>query len=150
MERSLGKCLVWGCPESTQAACSQAQELGSQVWGCSQEFPLAQESSPRAQGQAGHSAESQELAHLGDSSLESLWGIPLRPPNCQEATVYLTALANCPTAMGLEEQSVLRGLRLGTQQGQGLARRQHWQLKQQNMVLEEREFFLVELAPSPA
>lgn len=150
MERSLEKCPVWGCPESTQAVCSQAQELGSQVWGCSQEFPLAQESSPKAQGQAGHLAESQELAHLGDSSLESLWGIPLRPPNCQEATVFLTAPANCPMAMGLEEQSVLRGPRLGTRQEQGLAHRQHWQRKQQSMVLEEREFFLVELAPSPA
>lgn len=39
LERSLGKCLVWGCQVYTQVEFFQEQELGSQVWGCSLEFP---------------------------------------------------------------------------------------------------------------
>lgn len=82
------------------------------------------------------------MAPLGVSNLESLWGTPLRLPSFQEAMVCPTVPANCPMAMGLEEQLVLPGARQGTQRAQGLAHRQHWQLRQQSMVLEELEPFL--------
>lgn len=128
----------------TQVECSQVQELGYQVWGCSLGFPLEQESSPRSQVEAELLLESQELDPLGVSSLEFLWGTLSRHPSCQVATDCPTALGNCPTAMGLEEWLV-PGPRLGTQRGQGLAPRlqQQQQLKQQNMVLEDLEFSLV-------
>lgn len=48
-EESLGKFLVSVFQVYTQAECSQEQELGSLVWECSLEFPLAQESRPRFQ-----------------------------------------------------------------------------------------------------
>lgn len=144
LEGSLGKCLVWGYQVYTQVECSQEQELGSQVWGCSLGFPLEQESRPRPQVEVELLLESQELDPLGVSSLESHWGTPSRHPSCQVATDCPTALGNCPMAMGPEEWLVL-GPRLGTRQGQGLARRlqQQPQLKQQSMVPEELEFSLV-------
>lgn len=48
-EESLGKFLVSVFQVYTQVECSQEQELGSLVWECSLEFPLAQESRPRFQ-----------------------------------------------------------------------------------------------------
>lgn len=134
----------------SQVECSQAQEVGSQVWGCSLGFPLEQESSPRPQVEPELSLESQELDHLEASSLASHWGTPSRHPSCQVATDCPTALGNCPMAMGLEELLVQRP-RLGTQQGQGLAPRlqQLQQLKQQSLqVLEEPEFSLVLEGPA--
>lgn len=127
----------------TQVECSQAQELGSQVWGCSPGFPLEQESSPRPQVEVELLLESQELDPLGVSSLEFHWGTLSRHPNCQVAMDCPTALGNCPMAMGLEEW-LAPGPRLGTQRGQGLAPRlQQRQLKQQSMVLGYRECSLV-------
>lgn len=135
---------------STQVECSQAQELGSQVWGCSLGFPLEQESSPRLQVEAELLLESQELDPLGVSSLESHWGTLSRHPSCQVAMDYPTALGNCPMAMGPEEWLVL-GPKLGTPQEQELAPRlQQQQLKQQNMVLEDLELSLVSVLEVPA
>lgn len=87
----------------TQVGCSQAQEAASQALGCSLEFPLEQESSPRPQVEAELLAGSQELAPLGDSSPESLWGTPSRPPSFQVVMACPTALGSCLMATGLEE-----------------------------------------------
>lgn len=87
--------------------------------------------------------ESQELDLSEGSSLESRWDTPSRHPSCQVAMDCLTALGNCPMAMGLEEWLVPQA-RLGIQRGQGLAPRlQQQRLKQQrSLVLEEPEFSL--------
>lgn len=134
---------MWGCPASTQAECSQAQELGSRVSGCSLGFPLELESRPRPQVEAELLLESQESDPLGASSLASHWGTPSRHPSCQVAMDCPTALGNCPLATGREEWLVLQA-RLGTRRGQELAPRlQRQQLKQQSSVPEEPGFSLV-------
>jgi len=149
-ERSLGRCPVWGCPVYTQVECSQAQELGSRVWGCSLGFPPEPESRPRPQVEVELSPESQESDPLGASSLASRWGTPSRHPSCQVAMDCPTALGNCPSAMGPEEWLV-PGPRLGTRRGQELARRlQQQQLKQQSMVREPGFSLVLEAAAFPA
>lgn len=152
-ERSPGKCPVWGCQVSIQEECSQEQELGSQVWGCSPGFPPEPESRPRPQVEAELLLESQELDPLGASSLASRWGTPSRHPNCQVAMDCPTALGNCRLAMGPEEWLVPEA-RLGTPRGQELVPRlqqQQQRLKQQSMVPEEPGFSLVsEAAAFPA
>ncbi|KAL0605566.1 Elastin [Plecturocebus cupreus] len=136
---------VWGCQVYTQVACSQAQEFGSPVWGCSLVFRLEQESSPRLQVELGLLLESQELDPLQDSNLESHWGTPSRPPSCLVAMDFPIAPGNCPMAMGLAEWLVQQA-RLVTQQGQGLALRQQQQqqLKQQSLVLEPESSLALE------
>lgn len=122
----------------TQAECSRAQELGSQVWGYSLEFPLAQESRPKLQVEVVLLLESQGLGPLGDSSLVSHWVTPSKHQSCQVATDCLIPMGSHPM------EWLVQGARLATQQGQGLDhRRQQQQLKQPSMVLEELESFLV-------
>lgn len=122
----------------TPAEYSQAQELGSQVWGCSPEFPLAQESRPRLQVEVVLLPESQVSGPLGDSSLVSPWVTPSKPRSCQVAMDFPTPMGSCPM------EWLVQAARLATQQGQGSDPRQRQQqLKQRSMVLEELESSLV-------
>lgn len=149
LEESLGKFLAWVFQVYTQVACSREQELGSPVWGCSLEFPPAQESKPRFQVEEVLLLESQGSGPLGASSLVSHWVIPSKHQSCQVAT-------DCPIPMGYRPMEwLVQGARLATQRAQGLdPRRRRRQLKRPSMVLEELESslvlegaaFLVELA----
>lgn len=138
-EESLGKFLVSVFQVYTQAECSQEQELGSLVWECSLEFPLAQESRPRFQvEEVVLFLESQGLGPLEVSSLVSHWVIPSKHQSCQVAM-------DCPIPMGnYPMEWLVQGAKLATQRGQGSGPRQQWQqLKQRSMVLEELESSLV-------
>lgn len=138
LEESLGKFLALVFQVYTQAECSQEQELGSLVWGCSLEFPLAQESRPRFQEEVVLFLESQGSGPLGVSSLVSHWVTPSKHRSCQVATDCPTPMGNCPT------EWLVQGAKPATQRGQGSDPRQQWQqLKQQSMVLEELESSLV-------
>lgn len=138
LEGSLEKFPVLVSQVCTQVECSQAQELGSQVWGYSLAFPLAQESRPRSQVAVELSLESQGLGPLGDSSLVSPWVTPSKHQSCQVATDCPIPMGSCPMAWPVP------GARLVTRQEQGLdLRRQRRQLKQPSMALEELEFSLV-------
>lgn len=138
-EESLGKFLVSVFQVYTQVECSQEQELGSLVWECSLEFPLAQESRPRFQvEEVVRFLESQGLGPLGVSSLVSHWVIPSKHQSCQVATDCPIPMGNCPM------EWLVQGAKLATQRGQGSGPRQQWQrLKQRSMVLEELESSLV-------
>lgn len=96
LEESLGKFLVLVFQVYTQAECFQEQELGSLVWGCSLEFPLAQESKPRLQVEVVLLLESQGSDPLGVSSLVSHWVIPSKHQSCQVATDCPIPTGNCP------------------------------------------------------
>lgn len=137
-QESLGKFLALVFQVYTQAECSQEQELGSLVWGCSLEFPLAQESRPRFQVEVVLFLESQGSGPLGVSSLVSHWVIPSKHQSCQVATDCPIPMGNCPM------EWLVQGAKLATQRGQGSGPRQQWQqLKQRNMVPEELESSLV-------
>lgn len=137
-EESLGKFLVLVFQVYTQVECSQEQELGSLVWECSLEFPLAQESRPRFQVEVVLFLESQGSGPLGVSSLVSHWVIPSKHQSCQVATDCPIPMGNCPM------EWLVQGAKLATQRGQGSDPRQQWQrLKQRSMVLEELESSLV-------
>lgn len=137
-EESLGKFLVLVFQVYTQVECSQEQELGSLVWECSLEFPLAQESRPRFQVEVVLFLESQGSGPLGVSSLVSHWVIPSKHQSCQVATDCPIPMGNCPM------EWLVQGAKLATQRGQGSGPRQQWQrLKQRSMVLEELESSLV-------
>lgn len=138
-EESLGKFLVSVFQVYTQVECSQEQELGSLVWECSLEFPLAQESRPRFRvEEVVLFLESQGSGPLGVSSLVSHWVIPSKRQSCQVAMDCPIPMGNCPM------EWLVQGAKLATQQGQGSGPRQQWQqLKQRSMVLEEVESSLV-------
>lgn len=140
LEGNPGKCQVWGSQVYILVEYFQAQELASLELGCSLEFPRALESSPRPQVQEELLLESQGLDPLGASSLESHWGTPSKPPSCQVAMDYPTALENFPMVMAPEEWQV-QGARLATRQAQELVPRlqPQPQPKQLSTVLQEPE-----------
>lgn len=136
-EQSLEKFLGLAFQVCTLAEYSPAQELGSLVWVCSLEFPLAQELRPRLQVEVVLLVESQGSGPLGASSLVSRWATPSKHRSCQVATDYRIPTGSCPTVW------LVQAARPATLRGQELDPRQRQQqLKQQSTVST--------LGPSPA